>query len=221
MYPYSEALKLIKTLEGFNEKAFADPLTGGVPYTLGYGTTYYPDGTPVKQGHRCTKEKALEYLLYEVRVIADELEGLNLGLDQAMENALISFIHSVGWKPFLYSNIIDHCENENYVAVSQEINKWIFDEKHKVIGSLLDRRRKEARLFLEEQYESMVSGDDILLAAFRNYEASGKQVKAIRELQERIDPYTLSEFANNFNSNEENIRDFTEEELRSIFTAWT
>jgi lysozyme len=218
MYPYSEALKLIKTFEGFNEKAFADPSTGGKPYSLGYGTTYYPDGTPVKQGHRCTKEKALEYLLYEVRIIADELEKLNLDLDQSMENALISFVHSVGWKPFLYSNIIDYCENQNYVAVAHEMSKWIFDENHKVIGGLLDRRRKESKLFLEEQYDDVISSEEVLLAAFRNYEASAKQVKAIRELQERIDPYTLSEFANSFHCEQVQI---TEEELRSIFTAWT
>ena len=28
-------------------------------FTIGYGTQFYPDETPVKQGHRCTKERQL------------------------------------------------------------------------------------------------------------------------------------------------------------------
>ena len=50
MYPYKNALTIIKTFEGFSEKAYPDPDTGGAPYTIGYGTTYYPDGSEVKQG---------------------------------------------------------------------------------------------------------------------------------------------------------------------------
>ena len=52
MYQYSEALLetllIIKTFEGFSEKAYPDPDTNAAPYTIGYGT-YYPDGSPVKQ----------------------------------------------------------------------------------------------------------------------------------------------------------------------------
>ena len=52
MYPYTEALLIIKTFEGFNEKAYCDPDTGSDPYTIGYGTQFYPDGSPVKKGIR-------------------------------------------------------------------------------------------------------------------------------------------------------------------------
>ena len=106
MYLYQDAISIIKAFEGFNEKAYPDQVTGKDPYTLGYGTQFYPDGSQVKQGHRCTKEKALEYLFFEINVIADELDKLNLGLDLAMKQGLISFIHSVGWDSFLYSSII-------------------------------------------------------------------------------------------------------------------
>ena len=63
MYPYTEALRLIKTFEGFNERAYADPETGAEPYTFGYGTQFYPDGIPVKQGHCVTKKKQWNTLL--------------------------------------------------------------------------------------------------------------------------------------------------------------
>ena len=41
------AIDLICKHEGFNEKAYANPITGQEPYTFGYGTQFYPDGLPV------------------------------------------------------------------------------------------------------------------------------------------------------------------------------
>ena len=217
MYPYKEAIQLIKKFEGFHEKAFCDPTTGQEAYSIGYGTTYYPDGSPVKQGHLCTKQKAMEYLLQEVNIIATELKKLNLGLDNSMLNALISFVHSVGWDPFLYSSIIDWCEQEDYIQASREITKWIFDATHQAIGGLIDRRRQEVKLFLQEYNTNSWTSDDILLKAFRNYIAAPHQVRAIRTLQESVSPYTLSEFANDFDIDSDPYTDFPQEELDSIF----
>ena len=213
MYLYQDAISIIKTFEGFNEKAYPDPITGGSPYTFGYGTQFYPDGSQVKQGHCCTKEKALEYLLYEVNIIAIEIDKLNLEVDLDMKQGLISFIHSVGWDSFLYSPIIDLCENENYAQAAQEFGKWIFNEEHEVIGGLLDRRKQEATLFLDlENFPG-----NLLLKAFRNYSASPEQVAAIRQLETEINPYVLSEFANKFNVTFSGDFDLSEEDLRFIF----
>jgi lysozyme len=220
MYPFKDALYLIKTFEGFHECAFSDPTVAEESYSIGYGTTYYPDGTPVKRGHRCTKAKALEYLLHEINIIADEVIKLNLGLDQSMLNALVSFIHSIGWDPFLYSNIVDCCEREDYPGAAKEFTKWVFNQDHQVIGGLLDRRRKETSLFLEEYNANAWTSEDILLKAFRNYSAADHQVRAIRKLQECIDPYSLSEFANNFDITQEPYSDFSANELDQFFNAW-
>ena len=113
MSDFSHAVNLIRKYEGFSEKAYPDPDSGGEPYTIGYGTQFYPDGTPVKQGQCCSKQKALEYLFHEVQIIDIQLSKLNLGLDDHMRQALISFIHSVGWESFLYSSIVDLIEIDN------------------------------------------------------------------------------------------------------------
>ena len=97
---FARAIDIIKKYEGYSERAYPDPLTGGEPYTLGYGSQYYPDGTIVKKGQCCTKQKAMEYLLHDIEVIEGDLKRLNLGLDSAMTEALISFVHSVGWEPY-------------------------------------------------------------------------------------------------------------------------
>ena len=220
MYPYKDAVKLIKTFEGFHEKAYCDYGTGGEPYTLGYGTNFYPDGTPVKKGHRCTKEKAIEYLLHEINLIAHEITKQNLGLDNSMLNALISFTHSVGWDSFLYSSIIDCCERDDYIGASHEMTRWIFDEQRKVIGGLIARRREEVKLFTQELNANPWTSDDILLKAFRYYSAAPNEVRAIRKLQENINPYTLSEFANEFDISSDVCPAITDAELDQIFNAW-
>jgi lysozyme len=218
MSDFSAAIELIRKYEGYNEKAYPDPTTGTEPYTIGYGTQFYPDGSPVRRGHLCTKRKALEYLYHELEVLDTELKKLNLGLDGSMHQALLSFIHSVGWNSFLYSNIIDCLEREDWLSASQEIPKWVFDQDHKMVGALLHRRQEEVLLFLREANNNTWVSTEILLAAFRNYSAAPHQVKAIRMLERSINPYTLSEFANQFKINQDPWNDFFEEEgLNEIF----
>ena len=198
MFYFIDAIDLICKYEGFNESAYPDQLTGGMPYTLGYGTQFYPDGAPVKFGQCCTREKAQEYLQHEINCIEDDLDSLHIHIDNSMRQALISFIHSVGWKPFLYSSIIEHIEQENWVGVTEEIKCWIFDQNHAVIGNLLERRREEARLFLNHIDIGLDKTGEILLACFRNYSAAPHEIQAIKKLEEGTNPYLLAEFANTF-----------------------
>ena len=191
-----EAVALIRKYEGFNEKAFSADEAG--TYTIGYGTQYYPDGSPVKKGQWCTKEKALEYLFCEVKAIRGLLADLDIHLHGLTEQGLISFVHSVGWKPFLYSPIVDCIQQEDWAAVAEEMTHWIFDESHRVIGGLIDRRREEVELFLHEINENPWLSTEVLMRAFRNYTAAPNQVRAIRQLEENINPYVLAEFANSF-----------------------
>jgi lysozyme len=220
MADFRRAINIIKKYEGYSEKAYPDPNTGGAPYTIGYGTQYYPDGSPVKQGHRCTQHKALEYLFHEVELIDDELTRLNLGLDASMREALISFIHSIGWEPFLYSEIIDAVENEYWGGAAEEITHWIFDSYYKVIGGLVDRRREESNLFLAEVKTPIDKGGEILLDAFRNYSAQPNQIQAIRSLEASTNPYVLAEFVNSFEAETSFELDSDYEENDSISISW-
>lgn len=198
MHDFAAAICIIKKYEGFNERACPDPRTGAEPYTIGYGSEFYPDGSPVLKGQLVSKKKALEYLLSEIDVIDGEIERLNLDLDPYMNCALLSFVHSVGWEAFLYSSIVDAIEREDFAEVIHEFNRWIFDDEHKVIGGLLERRREEANLFLTNVAEFSWMVPDVLLKAFRDYDASFHQVNAIRKFEQRVNPYVLSEFANEF-----------------------
>ena len=217
MLDYSAAINIIRKYEGFNEKAYADPTTGGEPYTIGYGSQFYPDGSPVKKGQCCSKQKALEYLFHEVNVIDTQLLKLNLGLDDSMRQALVSFVHSIGWEPFLYSRVIDAIEHEDFCGATEEMGRWIFNEEHKVVGGLLDRRREEISLFLKDIDANPWSSTEILLTAFRNYTAAPHEVRAIRRLEENISPYILSQFANDFCINENPWSDFGNNDADLVF----
>jgi lysozyme len=215
------AVDIIRYYEGFNETSYPDPETGAEPYTIGYGTQFYPDGSPVKKGQRCTKEKALEHLVHEIGVIDTQLTVLNLGLDYSMRQALVSFIHSIGWDPFLYSQIVDCIEDENWLGATNEINRWIFDGNHHVIAALINRRKAESLLFLNEIKHSICPCTDILVKAFRNYSAAPHQIKAIRALEDKINPYTLSEFANNFRVDQDPWGEFTDLDANVVFDSWS
>ena len=217
MGEFREAVELIRKYEGFSEKAYPSGDDG--KYTVGYGTQFYPDGSPVKLGQWCTKEKALEYLYQEVKAIRSSLDDLNLSLDHSMEQALISFIHSVGWTPFLYSNIIDAIERDDLGEAAEEIKSWIFDENHEVIGGLLDRRREEVALFLREVDGNAWVSSEVVMTAFRNYSAAPHQVRAIRNLEENINPYVLAEFANEFRIADSPWIKLSSEELDTLFAT--
>ena len=43
MHGFSKAIDIICRYEGYKEKATADPVTGGHPYTFGYGSQFHPE----------------------------------------------------------------------------------------------------------------------------------------------------------------------------------
>lgn len=219
MADFSCAINLIRKYEGFSEKAYPDLSTGGEPYTIGYGTQFYPDGSPVKAGQLCSQKKALEYLFHEVEIIDTQLLKLNLGLDGYMHQALISFIHSIGWESFLYSKVIDCLENEDFPGVTEEISQWVFGPDHNVIGGLLDRRREEISLFLTGVDSPSWYRTEILLKAFRNYSGAQHEINAINVLEESINPYALAKFANDFHLSDDPWVDYPSEDFDSIFNS--
>ena len=60
-------LKLIKEFEGCHLKAYPDPLSGGLPITIGWGTTRKKDGSPFHMGDTITQQEADELLINNVR----------------------------------------------------------------------------------------------------------------------------------------------------------
>ena len=117
-----------------------------------------------------------------------------------MKNALVSFIHSIGWDSFLYSTVIDHLEGQRFHSAAEEMNRWIYDENHRALGHLLERRKEETNLFVEEIDITEVPFPGVLLLATNSYQGHPCQIEALIKLEKKINPYILAEFMNDYSN---------------------
>ena len=60
-------IKLIKEFEGCRLNAYPDPLSGGLPITIGWGCTRKKDGSPFHLGDSITQAEADELLIDEAK----------------------------------------------------------------------------------------------------------------------------------------------------------
>ena len=95
----SAGINLIKQFEGVHLSAYPDPLSGGDPWTIGYGTTRYSGGVPVKRGDKINMIEADMLLRLEVDRIANKLASTIPHwkvMDDNQRSALVSFAYNLG-----------------------------------------------------------------------------------------------------------------------------
>jgi len=93
------ALPLVKVFEGCKLTAYPDPETGAEPWTIGWGSTTYGDGAPVKRGDRISQELADALLAGRLERDCQSLaqripRWKELGINQ--QAALLSFTYNCG-----------------------------------------------------------------------------------------------------------------------------
>jgi lysozyme len=153
-------LELIKEFEGFNTQAYPDQVS---VWTIGYGTTHYPDGTAVKQGDVRTAEQCEEYLRHDVSGSEDRVNKyVTANLTQNEFDALVSFEYNTG---ALYgSTLLHHLNAGAYALAALEFPKWDHGKINGVfteIAGLKIRRMKEQVLFLKPDTESATVTDPV------------------------------------------------------------
>ena len=85
-------LALIQASEGLCLRAYADPGSGGAPFTIGYGHT-----AGVRPGDGCTARQAAEWLREDCIWAESLVAGLvKVPLTQGQFDALVSFTFNVG-----------------------------------------------------------------------------------------------------------------------------
>lgn len=137
---------LIKKYEGFRSRAYPDPGTGGKPWTIGYGSTTWEDGRPVKSGDTITKEKAEALLVNWLnKNVKPKLTGLRLKPGQ--QAAIESLVYNVG-TGFFRSNCFAGIKEKDWGKV---YNNWDWIKGGgKVLPGLIKRRSEELYLFFQE-----------------------------------------------------------------------
>jgi GH24 family phage-related lysozyme (muramidase) len=93
------ALPLVKEFEGCKLTAYPDPETGDTPWTIGWGSTTYGDGAPVKRGDQISQELADALLAGRLErdsyVLAQRVPGW-ARLTANQQAALLSFTYNCG-----------------------------------------------------------------------------------------------------------------------------
>lgn len=145
----ARGLKLIADFEGLRLKAYPDPGTGGDPWTIGYGTTVYPDGRKVKKGDVITQVQALDYLKQDVKKFAASVSQLvSVPLSQNRFDALVSFTYNLGAGALARSSLLRKLNAREYEAAAAEFDKWVY-AGGRILPGLVNRRKAERDLFKE------------------------------------------------------------------------
>lgn len=139
-------ISLIKKWEGCELSSYRCPAG---KLTIGYGTTVYPDGTPIKEGQYITKEYAdvllLDYVQKHIYPIFKKIP-YDLSLDQ--RRAIASLVYNIGEGAFLRSKLYKAICNKDIEGIFKNWD-WI-KSNGKVLKGLAKRRAEELWYFMKD-----------------------------------------------------------------------
>jgi lysozyme len=153
MHLSENGLTLIKNFEGLRLDAYRD--AAGV-WTIGYGSTRYPDGSKIKQGDQLADALHAGVLLSKTLGSFETAVNrqVKAPLTQNQFDALVSFAYNEGTGALAGSTLLTRLNNNDYNGAALQFLQWnkITDPKtgKKIIcDTLVKRRRQESRLFLK------------------------------------------------------------------------
>ena len=111
--------------EGYTDDAVI-PTKGDRP-TVGFGSTFHEDGTPVKMGDTTTPQKALRMTLAHIGKDELNLKRCVTGeLSQAEYDLLVDFSYQYGSVAACKSSMVRHINAGNYAAACQAYGQYRF-----------------------------------------------------------------------------------------------
>lgn len=139
----STGLLLIKNSEGCKLKAYPDPGTGGMPWTIGYGST-----TNVKEGDAVTYQRAEDLLRNDLVRFEEGVDSMVLvDISDNQFSALVCFSFNVGLNNLMHSTLLKKVNDSDFNGAAQEFLKWN-KAAGKILPGLSARREAERQLFL-------------------------------------------------------------------------
>ena len=138
-------IQLIKSFEGCFLNAYLCPAK---VWTIGYGSTQYLDGKPVKKGDKITQKQAEELLIDTVSVFANNVSKLiKKELNENQFSALVSFAFNLGSGALSKSTLLKKVNaNPHDTSINAEFLKWN-KAGGKVLAGLTRRRKAESQLY--------------------------------------------------------------------------
>lgn len=138
---------LIKSFEGCKLDAYK---CSANKETIGYGNTFYEDGTPVKMGDKITKERAESLFELIADSFASKVKPLvTANVNSNQFDALVSFAYNCGIANLKSSTLLRKVNaNPNDSTIAAEFEKWN-KAGGKVLAGLTRRRKAEADLYFK------------------------------------------------------------------------
>lgn len=149
MKPSEKCLTLIKQFESCRLKAYVD--SAGV-WTIGWGTTYYPEGGKVREGDKIDQARA-DFLLHWQVTEKSTAVNVLVEVPQPKFDALVSFAYNVGIAALRKSTLLKKVKaNPDDPTIEAEFLKWNKARNPKtkqleVLNGLTKRRQAEADLY--------------------------------------------------------------------------
>jgi len=143
----NKGLELIKSFEGFRSHPYQDSV--GV-WTIGYGTTHYPDGKKVGPNDNSISESRASDIMkamIDKEYVPQVIESIgNTPTSQEQFDALVSFAYNLGAGALDRSTLIKLHRQRNYGLAAAEFPRWN-KAGGKTLAGLTRRREEERKLY--------------------------------------------------------------------------
>ena len=141
----NKGIPIIKKFEGLRLTSYLCP--AGV-WTIGYGSTFYENGSKVQEGEKITIDRADGLLINTVRLFEKSVKGLvKSSINENQLGALTSFAFNLGVGNFKASTLLKKVnKNPSDPMIRDEFMKWN-KAGGKVLNGLTRRREAEANLY--------------------------------------------------------------------------
>ena len=134
--------QLIKRFESLRLKAYPDPGTGDVPFTIGWGSTF----PPVHKGDVITLGQATDRLMTNLRRFEDFVTEHAGACTDNQYAALVSFAFNCGTSNLEESTLLRYHRAGKYDSAKAEFLKWTNANGRSMPG-LVKRRAAESALY--------------------------------------------------------------------------
>ncbi|CAB4156973.1 COG3772 Phage-related lysozyme (muraminidase) [uncultured Caudovirales phage] len=143
---HPEAIALIKRFEGFRTDAYLCP--AGV-WTIGYGTTRWPDGRAVMPGQAISEPDAAKLAADQIADFARQVDALvKVPVNARERGALVSLAYNIGMGAFRDSTLLRLLNEGKKADAAAQFLRWNRGGGQ-ILGGLVARREAERALFLK------------------------------------------------------------------------
>lgn len=146
MHISPSGIDLICNFEGKRLAAYDDGV--GV-WTIGFGTTVYPNGIKVMKGDTCTEAQAKTYMAHDLKKFeATVNKAVTVQLNQNQFDALVSLAYNIGTNAFSKSTLVKKLNANDIRGAADQFDVWV-NAGGKRMQGLVNRRTVEKALFLK------------------------------------------------------------------------